>query len=335
MRSSEAVWRRSRYSERRENPGKTWARLFAGPVLVLGLCWIAETAAWCGQAQGAARDASLPEAPQPESKDKTKAANPCGSWLGILPSLEHKQGSGGGPAAGKGNSSAGSAAADGKAQTDAQKAEQPCSSIPLVNWYARFLTGPQVKPLTPVEKARLAARNVIDPFNLVTILGTSAISVGSDAHSAYGPGMNGFGKYVGVSYAQDMTGEFFGTFLIPSIVHQDPHYHRMPSATMKRRIAHAIYQVVWTQGDDGKEMVNYANLAGYAIDDEIGNLYVPGRETDAKATASRYAIGLATAPLDNFITEFLPDVARHIHVRVVLIQDIINQVAKTGGPNGQ
>jgi hypothetical protein len=40
-------------------------------------------------------------------------------------------------------------------------------------------------------------------------------------------------------------------------------------------------------------------------------------------------VGLAIAPTDNFITEFLPDIARRIHVRVVLIQQIINQVAKT------
>jgi hypothetical protein len=37
------------------------------------------------------------------------------------------------------------------------------------------------------------------------------------------------------------------------------------------------------------------------------------------------------APVDNFITEFLPDIASHIHVRVVLVQRIINQVASKGG----
>jgi hypothetical protein len=45
------------------------------------------------------------------------------------------------------------------------------------------------------------------------------------------------------------------------------------------------------------------------------------------ASAERYGTGFATAPIDNFVTEFLPDVARRIHVRVVLIQQIINQVA--------
>ena len=209
----------------------------------------------------------------------------------------------------------------------------PCPIyVPIINWYARFANGPQVKPLTPKEKAWLAIRNVSDPFNAVTILGTSAISVAADSHSPYGPGFPGFGKSVGVAYAEDMTGEFIGTYLIPSIVHQDPHYHREPDASIFHRALHCATQIVWTQGDNGKGMVNFADLVGFAIDDEIANLYVPGRQTDLPASAQRYAIGLALAPTDNLITEFLPDVARRIHIRVIFIQRIINQVAKTDNP---
>ena len=206
----------------------------------------------------------------------------------------------------------------------------PCLPIaPLINWYQRFTNGPQVKPMTPREKGWLAVRNIVDPFNAITIMGDAGIAVGYNAHSSYGPGMTGFGRYVGVSYTQDMTGEFFGTFLIPSLVHQDPHYHRMPDATIQRRIAHAMFQVLWTQGDNGKGMLNYADLGGFAIDDEIGNLYVPGQKTNLPASAERYGIDLATAPIENFITEFLPDVARRFHVRVVLVQRIVNQVGRT------
>jgi hypothetical protein len=230
----------------------------------------------------------------------------------------------------------GDAQSNGATQPTTQPATQsvPCPSrIPLINWYARFLDGPKVKPMTPKEKGWLAVRNVADPFNGLTILGSSAIAVGSNSHSPFGPGMPGFGRYVGVSYTENMTGEFIGTFLIPSIMHQDPHYHRMPTATMKRRIAHAFYQVLWTQGDNEKGMPNYANLAGFAIDDEIANLYVPGRDTDAASTAERYGTALATAPIDNFVSEFLPDVARHIHVQIVVIQRIINQVANKDATN--
>ena len=143
--------------------------------------------------------------------------------------------------------------------------------------------------------------------------------------------MHGFGSDVGVSLTQDITGEFFGIFLIPTLVHQDPHYHRMPNASVPRRVAMRSRRLLWTQGDNGKGMVNYGDLGGFAIDDAIGNLYVLGQQTRLSASASRYGIALATAPVDNFITEFLPDLARHIHVHVVLIQRIVNQVAKTGG----
>jgi len=196
----------------------------------------------------------------------------------------------------------------------------------------RFIDGPKVKPMTPKEKYWLAARNVVDPFNALTILSLSAINVGINSHSPVGPGMTGWSRDVGLGYTQDMTGEFFGTFLIPSIVHQDPHYHRMPKSTIKRRVGHAIEQVVWTMGDNGKPMVNYADIVGFAIDEEFGNFYVPGRRTNLPSSAERYGIDLATAPIDNFVTEFMPDVARRIHVHDVLIQRIINQVAKTSGP---
>jgi hypothetical protein len=199
----------------------------------------------------------------------------------------------------------------------------------IVNWYARFLTGPEVKPLTPLEKAHLALRNLIDPFNLLTIAGESGISTAANSHSVYGPGFFGWAKDGSVSLTEDMTGEFFGTFLIPSIAHQDPHYHRMPKASIKRRIFHCIDQVAWTQGDNGKGMVNYADLVGFAFDDAVGDLYVPGQQTNFRASAERYGIGLGIAPTDNFITEFLPDIASHIHVRVVLVQRIIDQVART------
>jgi hypothetical protein len=212
-----------------------------------------------------------------------------------------------------------------------QAAPAPCK-MTWAKRYDRFVDGPHDKPLTPKDKAWLAARNVADPINNLTILATSAIAVGSDSHSPYGPGMAGWGKNVGVNFTQGLTGEFVGTFLISSIAHQDPHYHRMPNARIVHRVGHGILQVVWTQGDNGKGMLNYANLVGFAVEDEIGNFYVPGRRTDASATALRYGSAFAFTPIGNFINEFVPDVASHIHVQNVLIQRIINQVARSESP---
>jgi hypothetical protein len=273
---------------------------------------------WAGQAES---PKPLPETPQPQLPvhAKTPAIEPCHIKRDGTAVVE-----------------AGAAAAMALNPTnpvlERSLRPAPCAPLePFIDWYARFLTGPKVKPMKAKEKAWLAVRNIADPFNALTILGLSGIAVASDSHSPYGPGMPGFGRYVGVSYTQDITGEFFGTFLIASLVHQDPHYHRMPNASIPHRVGHAMLSVLWAQGDNGKGMVNYAGLGSGAINDALGNLYVPGQQTRLAASFERYGIGAATAPIDNFVTEFVPDVARRLHVRVVLFQRIINQVAKTGG----
>lgn len=180
---------------------------------------------------------------------------------------------------------------------------------------------------TPRELGRLAVRGVIDPFNLLTIVGTSAYSVATDAHSPYGPGGYGIAKLSGVALTQDMTNAFVETFLISSIDHQDPLYHRMPNASVTRRVLHCLYQPFWTDSDTGKGMVNYATVFGAMVDEAVDVSYVPYQQAGWGASADRVAVNLATTPLGNFVTEFIPDAARHINLNVVFVQRIINRVA--------
>jgi hypothetical protein len=194
--------------------------------------------------------------------------------------------------------------------------------------FERFLNSSDIHPLSVRQKGILAFRNSIDPYNFATIAANSAIAVASDPSSPYGPGLPGFGRNFGVSYTENAVSEFFGTFLIPAVTHQDPHYHRLPNASYSRRILHAITQVAWAQDDYGKPVPNYSVLVGTAIGDVLGNLYVPGRNQDPSATASRYVTAIATDPIGNFITEFVPDVARRVNVRIVLVQRVIDRVER-------
>jgi len=190
-----------------------------------------------------------------------------------------------------------------------------------------IVSSSRVKRLTVTDKGVLAYRDVIDPFNLITIAGTSAITVAAQSHSAYGPGFKGFGELTGYSLTEDIIGETLATFAIPSIAHEDPRYHRMPGRPFGRRLLHALAHTWVSQHDDGRTMPNYAILLTYPIAAEIFNLYVPGIATDAPATGKRILVGLATNPADDIVSEFLPDVAKRIHVRIVFVQQIMNQVA--------
>ncbi len=177
----------------------------------------------------------------------------------------------------------------------------------------------------------MALHNVADPGNFATIALISGISVAADPHSAYGPGLKGFGKNAGVSLLQDATVEFFGTFAVPSIMHQDPRYYRIPDRPFKKRLIYAISRTVISRHDDGSPMLNYGTLLEYPINAEISNLYVPGIESDGPSTVKRILVGYALDPINNILTEFLPDVAKHVRVRVIFIQRFLNNIAANPG----
>jgi hypothetical protein len=200
--------------------------------------------------------------------------------------------------------------------------------------FTRFIDYPANSSLTATDKLALFWKNIRDPFNLLTIGAVSAFSVAADSHNAEGPGVRGFAKNAGVSLTQEATSEFFTTFLIAALAHQDPRYHRWPNLPLKRRIRHVFEEVVISQSDDGQPMFNYATVFGTIGSSALGNLYVPGRNNSWGASATRISVNLATDPIGNAISEFVPDVARRINVNVVLVQRVINRIAviEGGGP---
>jgi hypothetical protein len=188
-----------------------------------------------------------------------------------------------------------------------------------------------VRPLTSNQKGLLAIRAVSDPFNLLTIAAFSGISVAADSHSVYGPGFAGWGRFAGYSLAEDIQAEFTGVYLIPSLVREDPRYHRMPKASVRRRIAHALIHTLVSQHDDGSLMPNYATLINVPLSAEISNLYVPGIGTNAPDTAKRILVGYSTEPVGPLLAEFLPDFAKRVHVHIIFGQQILNRLALGSG----
>lgn len=193
--------------------------------------------------------------------------------------------------------------------------------------FARYLKNPDVVPITSWDNLHSAVKDIIDPFNLMTIAADSAFGIATDSHTPYGPGGRGIAKYAGVSMTEDLTGEFFGTYLVPSLTHQDPHYHREPFVSMRRRLLHTITQVVWTQSVTGRPMLNYANIVGGIATAVVSNTFVPGPGRQGwRNTSQRLALAFATSPSGNLIEEFIPDIASHINLRVVIFQRILNSV---------
>jgi hypothetical protein len=85
-----------------------------------------------------------------------------------------------------------------------------------------------------------------------------------------------------------------------------------------------------------RTMPNYSVLLDYPLGAVLSNQYVPGVHTDISSTVTRIATGYALDPGNNLLDEFLPDVASHIHVRIIFVQRILNNIASgTSGVTSQ
>lgn len=187
--------------------------------------------------------------------------------------------------------------------------------------------GPDRMPLGVSGKFKLAVANVSDPFAVtITAIDSELGNVTSPA-SALPRGAAGFGQRFGIAIAGEASSEFFSTFLISSIFRQDPHYHRNPEADTKARVGRALSYVVITRSDSGRAMFNFAEFLGTASSSALEGSFHPEWKKGAGAGASRIFVSIGSDAAWNLMTEFLPDVARHVNPRLLLLRRLAEKAA--------
>jgi hypothetical protein len=184
-------------------------------------------------------------------------------------------------------------------------------------------------PLTPKGKFKLAIINTVDPFNMATAAGDAAVSAWtSKSTSAYGTGSTAFAKRFGTDMTDELSGEFFQTFMFPAIFGQDPHYHRDTGEKTPRRIRYALTQVIITRSDMGHKMFNYGEVLGNFAAASLGNVYHLDRDTGFGPTTARIGVSIVSDAAWNLFTEFWPDVSRHINFRMVFLRRLAERAAQ-------
>ena len=172
---------------------------------------------------------------------------------------------------------------------------------------------PNVPPLTVHDKFKIFYRYTYDPCRIVGSAASAGISQARDDFHDYGQGAEGYGKRYGADLADTNLATFFGRFLLPSLLHDDPRYFRIgPSGTFKRRLFHAVISPEWTRRDDGTHRFNYSRVLGNLIATSISNAYYPEGDRGAGETFSRAGTMLGTASGTAAFQEFWPDIKRKL-----------------------
>lgn len=108
------------------------------------------------------------------------------------------------------------------------------------------------------------------------------------------------------SFAFGATAGFFEKAVLPSILHQDPRYHRSGKKGTAARMTYAITRVLITQGDRcACHQVNASFLIGAAGATAVSNLWERRERTGPGKTLSRFYTHVYLTALFNIIREFV------------------------------
>jgi hypothetical protein len=164
------------------------------------------------------------------------------------------------------------------------------------------------RPLSAGGKFRLFVKDKTDPFTVGWVAFDAGLAQANNDFPEYGQGAAGYGKRFGAGLANETAGGFFGTFLFPSVLHQDPRYYRLGSGPFKTRLGHALIRPVLAHKDSGGRTFNWSGLLGSLATSSLSNAYYPEANRGVGATFSRAAMAIPFRMIDELVNEFGPDV---------------------------
>jgi hypothetical protein len=157
-----------------------------------------------------------------------------------------------------------------------------------------------------------------------TILDASRAQFHND-WPGYGHGFQGFARRYGALLADRSVSSFFGTFLLPSLLHQESRYFRMgPQSSIWRRMGYALTRVGIARDADGKDTFNSSLLLSTILSNSLANTYYPKQQRGLSETIRRTEISLVDHVQSNLSREFLPDIQhrlwKHLPARLKQIE---------------
>jgi hypothetical protein len=208
----------------------------------------------------------------------------------------------------------------GKAAPPIEQAPTPKSSPleeehPRLFWIFPTYAIADIKspsPLTARGKWRLFVKDTTDPFTFGWAAFEAGIAQANNDFPGYGQGAAGYGKRFGAGLADQVAGGFFGTYLFPSVLHQDPRYYRLGSGPFKKRLGHALIRPLLTHKDSGGRAFNWSGILGSIARSSLSNAYYPEGNRGVGDTFSRVAMSIPFSMIDELFNEFGPDLQKRI-----------------------
>jgi hypothetical protein len=163
-------------------------------------------------------------------------------------------------------------------------------------------------PLTPVQKLELFYRSTYSPFTFLSAAFDASLAQAQGDFRGYGGGLQGYGKRYGAVLADSEATAFFGKFLFPWMLKQDPRYFRMEEGPVGKRAFYAVTRVLVTRKDSGGNTFNSARILSRLVVKTLSNSYYPEERRGVWPTLRRTSNALISDAAMGLAKEFWPDV---------------------------
>jgi hypothetical protein len=165
-------------------------------------------------------------------------------------------------------------------------------------------------PLSNRQKFDIFLKSTYEPYTFFSAGFEATLAQAEGRWYGYGGGIPGWGKRFGASLADTEARKFIQSFVLASLLNQDPRYLRSSAKSPVARAWYAATRVFVTRTDDGNESFNTSEFLGALFVTSLQNSYYPERERGAKHTADRFLSALGSDASANLLREFWPDLTR-------------------------
>jgi len=195
----------------------------------------------------------------------------------------------------------------------------PCSQMRMVP--ASFVVAPAGLPDAPSAYDPLSRHCKFELVLHQTYSPYTFASAGFDATWAqmwaqwpqYGGGMQGWGKRLGATLADEESRRFIQNFVLASLLHEDPRYFPSGRNGFVSRAWYAATRVLITRDDYGRDVFNQAEFLGASFTSSLQDAYYPRPDRTLGATMNRFLGSLSSDATTNVLHEFTPDLKRLFH----------------------
>jgi hypothetical protein len=148
------------------------------------------------------------------------------------------------------------------------------------------------------------------------VLGTTSFFAGlsqirGDDNKIYGQGVEGFAHRLGISYADQVVGNYFPEAIIPTVFHMDPRYFRKSEGSIAGRTWYAVSRIFVCRTDSGKWAFCAPELVGNSAAALVSRAYHPHERTLGD-TAEQFGSFTETDLVGDILKEFWPDIKRKL-----------------------